>query len=162
MDINDSFDKIETMSEDEKWMQYAILEANIAKDKGEVPVGSIIIQNNQIIAKAHNCPISKNDPTAHAEVEALRRAGEKLNNYRLPRATLYVTLEPCTMCFGAMVHARIERVVFGATDSKSGVCGSTIDLSSESIFNHQISVTGGVLEVECKSMLKSFFKLRRK
>ena len=162
MDINDSFDKIETMSEDEKWMQYAILEANIAKDKGEVPVGSIIIQNNQIIAKAHNCPISKNDPTAHAEVEALRRAGEKLNNYRLPRTTLYVTLEPCAMCVGAMVHARIERVVFGAADPKSGVCGSTIDLSSASIFNHQISVSGGVLEVECKGMLKSFFKLRRK
>ena len=150
------------MIEDEKWMQLAILEANIAKDKGEVPVGSILVQNNQIISKAHNCPISKNDPTAHAEIEVLRKAGEKLNNYRLPQTTLYVTLEPCAMCLGAMIHARIERVVFGASDPKSGVCGSTIDLSSESIFNHQISVSGGVLEHECKNILQSFFKLRRK
>ena len=150
------------MMEDEKWMRCAILEANIAKDKGEVPVGSIIIQNNQIIAKAHNCPISKNDPTAHAEIEVLRKAGEKLHNYRLPKTTLYVTLEPCSMCLGAMVHARIERVVYGASDPKSGVCGSTIDLSSKSIFNHQISVSGGVLEHECKNILQSFFKLRRK
>jgi tRNA(adenine34) deaminase len=150
------------MSEDEKWMQYAIREANIAKDKGEVPVGSIIVQNNQIIAKAHNCPISKNNPTAHAEIEVLRKVGKKLMNYRLPKTTLYVTLEPCAMCLGAMIHARIERVVFGASDPKSGVCGSTIDLLSESIFNHQISVSGGVLEDECKNILKSFFKLRRK
>ena len=150
------------MTEDEKWMQLAILEANIAKDKGEVPVGSIIIQNNQIIAKAHNCPISKNDPTAHAEIEVLRKAGEILHNYRFPKTTLYVTLEPCAMCLGAMIHARIERVVFGASDPKSGVCGSTIDLSMESIFNHQISVSGGVLEHECKNILQSFFKLRRK
>ena len=150
------------MSEDEKWMQLAILEANIAKDKGEVPVGSILVQNNQIISKAHNCPISKNDPTAHAEIEVLRKAGEKLNNYRLPQTTLYVTLEPCAMCLGAMIHARIERGVFGASDPKSGVCGSTIDLSSESIFNHQISLSGGVLEHDCKNILQSFFKLRRK
>ena len=150
------------MIEDEKWMRYAIKEANIAKDKGEVPVGSIIIQNNQIIAKAHNCPISKNDPTAHAEIEVLRKAGEILHNYRLPKTTLYVTLEPCSMCLGAMIHARIERVVFGASDPKSGVCGSTIDLSLESIFNHQLSVSGGVLKHECKNILQSFFKLRRK
>ena len=150
------------MIEDEKWMQLAILEANIAKDKGEVPVGSILVQNNQIISKAHNCPISKNDPTAHAEIEVLRKAGEKLNNYRLPQTTLYVTLEPCAMCLGAMIHARIERVVFGASDPKSGVCGSTINLSSESIFNHQISLSGGVLEHDCKNILQSFFKLRRK
>ena len=150
------------MMEDEKWMQYAIIEANIAKDKGEVPVGSIIVQNNQIIAKAHNSPISKNDPTAHAEIEVLRKAGEILHNYRFPKTTLYVTLEPCAMCLGAMIHARIERVVFGASDPKSGVCGSTIDLSSESIFNHQISVSGGVLEHECKNILQSFFELRRK
>ena len=138
------------------------IEAEIAKDKGEVPVGSIIVQNNEIIAKAHNCPISKNDPTAHAEIEVLRKAGKKLLNYRLPKTTLYVTLEPCAMCLGAMIHARIERVVFGASDPKSGVCGSTIDLSTESIFNHQISVSGGVLEHECKNILQSFFKLRRK
>ena len=150
------------MNEHEHWMQFAIKESNKANIKGEIPVGSILVQNGQIIAKAHNCPISKNDPTAHAEIEVLRKAGKILHNYRLPKTTLYVTLEPCTMCLGAMIHARIERVVFGASDPKSGVCGSTIDLSSESIFNHQISVNGGVLEVECKSMLQSFFKLRRK
>ena len=150
------------MIEDEKWMRCAITEANIAKDKGEVPVGSILIQNNQIIAKAYNCPISKNDPTAHAEIEVLRKAGKKLLNYRFPETTLYVTLEPCAMCLGAMIHARIERVVFGASDPKSGVCGSTIDLPMESIFNHQISVSGGVLEHDCKNILHSFFKSRRK
>lgn len=149
------------MIEDEKWMRFAIKEANIAKGKGEVPVGSIIIQDNQIIAKAHNCPISKNNPTAHAEIEVLRKAGKKLLNYRLPKTTLYVTLEPCAMCLGAMIHARIERVVFGASDPKSGVCGSNINLSSESIFNHQISISGGVLEHECKNILQSFFKLKR-
>ena len=150
------------MNEDEKWMQFAIKEANIAKNKGEVPVGSILVQNNQIIAKAHNSPISKNDPTAHAEIEVLRKAGKKLLNYRLPKTTLYVTLEPCAMCIGAIIHARIERVVFGASDPKSGVCGSTIDLSSESIFNHQISVSSRVLEHDCKNILQSFFKLRRR
>jgi len=150
------------MSEDEKWMQHAIKESYIAKDIGEVPVGSILVQNNRIIARAHNCPISKNDPTAHAEIEVLRIAGKKLHNYRLPKTTLYVTLEPCTMCLGAMIHARVERVIFGASDFKSGVCGSTINLSSESIFNHQISISGGVLEEDCKKILKSFFKLRRK
>ena len=149
------------MVEDEKWMKFAIQEAEIAGDKGEVPVGSILVQNKQIIAKAHNCPISKNDPSAHAEIEVLRKSGQKLLNYRLPKTTLYVTLEPCAMCIGAMIHARIERVVFGALDSKSGVCGSTIDLPMESIFNHQISVSGGVLEHDCKNILQSFFKLKR-
>jgi tRNA(adenine34) deaminase len=149
------------MSEDEKWMYFAIKEANIAKDIGEVPVGSVIVKNNQIIARAHNCPISKNDSTAHAEIQVLRKAGKKLKNYRLPKTTLYVTLEPCAMCLGAIIHARIERLVFGAPDLKSGVCVTTIDLSSESIFNHQISVSGGILEQECKEILQSFFKLRR-
>ena len=149
------------MIEDEKWMRCAITEANIAKDKGEVPVGSIIIQNNQIIAKAHNCPISKNDPTAHAEIEALRKAGKKLLNYRLPKTTLYVTLEPCAMCIGAIIHARIERVVFGASDPKSGVCGSCMHLNEEKIFNHKISITGGVLEEESSELLRLFFKSRR-
>ncbi len=150
------------MTRDEKWMQVAISEALLAMDENEVPVGAILVQENILIAQAHNQPIKKNDPTAHAEIEVLRRAGEKLQNYRLAKTTLYVTLEPCAMCLGAMIHARIERVVFGASDPKSGVCGSTIDLSSESIFNHQISFSGGVLELECKNILQSFFKLRRK
>jgi tRNA(adenine34) deaminase len=150
------------MDEDEKWMKIAIDEAHLAMDENEIPVGAVLVQNNKLIAKAHNLPIKNNDPTAHAEIEVLRKAGKKLLNYRLPKATLYVTLEPCTMCLGAMIHARIERVVFGASDPKSGVCGSTIDLPSKSIFNHQISVSGRVLEYECKNILQSFFKLRRK
>ena len=150
------------MNEDEKWMKIAIEEAHLAMDENEIPVGAVLVQNNKLITQAHNRPIKNNDPTAHAEIEVLRKAGKKLQNYRLPKTTLYVTLEPCTMCLGAMTHARIERVVFGASDPKSGVCGSTIDLSSESIFNHQILVSGGVLEHECKNILQSFFKLRRK
>ena len=150
------------MTIDEKWMKIALIEAKLAMDENEVPVGAILVQGNNLIAKAHNQPIKKNDPTAHAEIQVLRKAGEKLKNYRLAKTTLYVTLEPCAMCFGAMIHARIERVVFGASDFKSGVCGSTIDLSSESIFNHQISVSGCILEHECKNILQSFFKLRRK
>ena len=149
------------MNEDEKWMQIAISEANLAKNLGEIPVGAVIIQNDKLIAKAHNQPIVNHDPTAHAEVEALRKAGRKLKNYRLPRTTLYVTLEPCAMCLGAMMHARIERVVFGASDPKTGVCGSKADLTSEAFFNHRIKVQGGVLEKETKNLLQSFFKSRR-
>ena len=150
------------MTIDEKWMKIALIEAKLAMDENEVPVGAILVQGNNLIAKAHNQPIKKNDPTAHAEIQVLRKAGEKLKNYRLAKTTLYVTLEPCAMCFGAMIHARINRVVYGASDFKSGVCGSTINLSTKSIFNHQISVSGGVLEHECKNILQSFFKIKRK
>ena len=150
------------MIEDEKWMKIAIDEAHLAMDENEIPVGAVLVKDNKLIAQSHNRPIINSDPTAHAEIEVLRKAGEKLQNYRLTKTTLYVTLEPCTMCLGAMIHARIERVVFGAFDPKSGVCGSSINLLSESIFNHQISVNGGVLEHECKNILQSFFKLRRK
>ena len=150
------------MIRDEQWMKIAIDEAHLAMKENEIPVGAVLVKENKLIAKAHNRPILNRDPTAHAEIEVLRKAGEKLKNYRLPKTTLYVTLEPCAMCLGAMIHARIERVVFGASDPKSGVCGSTIDLSSESIFNHQISASGGVLEHECKDILQSFFKLCRK
>ena len=150
------------MTRDEQWMKIAIDEAHLAMDENEIPIGAVLVKNNKLIAKAHNQPIINSDPTAHAEIEVLRKAGEILHNYRLPKTTLYVTLEPCTMCFGAMIHARIERLVFGVQDPKSGVCGSSIDLSSESIFNHQISVSGGVLEKDCKKILQSFFKLRRK
>jgi tRNA(adenine34) deaminase len=150
------------MITDEQWMKIAIDEAHLAIDENEIPVGAVLVKDNKLIARAHNRPIINSDPTAHAEIEALRKAGKKLLNYRLPRTTLYVTLEPCAMCLGAMVHARIERVVFGASDPKSGVCGSTIDLSSESFFNHQISVSRGVLEQDCKNILQSFFKSMRK
>ena len=150
------------MNEDEKWMQIAISEANLAKSKDEIPVGAVLIQNNELIAQAHNQPISHNDPTAHAEIQVLRIAAKQQSNYRLVGSTIYVTLEPCAMCLGAMMHARIKRIVFGASDPKTGVCGSCANLTSEAFFNHRISVLGGILEKESKEILQSFFKLRRK
>ena len=150
------------MNEDEKWMQIAIREANLAKSKDEIPVGAVLIQNSELIAQAHNQPISHNDPTAHAEIQVLRIAAKQQRNYRLVGSTIYVTLEPCAMCLGAMMHARIKRIVFGASDPKTGVCGSCANLTSEAFFNHRIAVLGGILEKESKEILQSFFKLRRK
>ena len=149
------------MTLDEKWMKIAIDEALLAMDENEIPVGSILVQNDKIIAKAHNQSILNNDPTAHAEIQLLRKAGKQQENYRLGGTTLYVTLEPCSMCFGAMIHARIERIVFGALDPKTGVCGSCIDLNKENFYNHKISITGGVLDKECSELLKLFFKSKR-
>ena len=149
------------MSNDEKWMRIAIEEANLAMDKNEVPVGAVLVKNDTLIAQAHNKPITKNDPTAHAEIQLLQKAGEQQKNYRLPESTLYVTLEPCTMCFGAMVHARIDRIVYGASDPKTGVCGSRMNLNEENFFNHKISITSGILEKESSELLKLFFKSRR-
>jgi tRNA(adenine34) deaminase len=149
------------MNIDEKWMKIALNEANLAMNEREIPVGAVLIQNNKLIARSHNQPIKNNDPTAHAEIQLLRKAGEQQKNYRLIGSTIYVTLEPCTMCFGAMVHARIERIVFGASDFKTGVCGSCINLNKENFFNHKISITGGVLENESSELLKLFFKSRR-
>ena len=146
---------------DEKWMALAIEQAKLAEQINEVPVGAVLVQDNQLIVSAHNQPISNNDPTAHAEIQLLRAAGKKLNNYRLPNTTLYVTLEPCTMCLGAMIHARISRVVFGAYDQKTGVCGSCQDLSTSKCFNHSIETEGGILADECKQLLQKFFKKRR-
>ena len=149
------------MNEDEKWMKIAIDEAILAKSDGEIPVGAVLIQNNKIIAKTHNQPISNHDPTAHAEVAVLREAGKKLKNYRLVGCTLYVTLEPCLMCLGAIIHARIERVVFGAFDFKTGVCGSCEDLTKSKTINHKVIISGGILENDCRKMLNEFFILRR-
>ena len=149
------------MTKDEKWMQIAIDEAKLAMKEDEIPVGSILVQNEKIIAKAHNQPIGNNDPTAHAEIQLLRKAGKQKENYRLIGSTLYVTLEPCAMCFGAMIHARIERIVFGALDPKTGVCGSCMNLNNENFFNHKISITGGVLEKESSDLLRLFFKSLR-
>jgi tRNA(adenine34) deaminase len=148
-------------SVDEKWMALAIEQAKLAEQIEEVPVGAVLVQNDQLIASAHNQPISNNDPTAHAEIQLLRKAGKKLNNYRLPNTTLYVTLEPCTMCLGAIIHARVSRIVFGAYDPKTGVCGSCIDLSTSKCFNHQVKIQGGILADECKILLQNFFKRRR-
>ena len=149
------------MNEDEKWMQIAIQEAIKAEKEGEVPVGAILVKDGLLIAKAHNQPISKNDATAHAEIQLLRTAGGKLKNYRLNGTSLYVTLEPCAMCLGAIMHARIERIIFGARDLKKGVCGSSENLINANCFNHKIDLTGGVLENESSQLLKNFFISRR-
>ena len=149
------------MNKDEKWMQIALHEANLAMNENEIPVGAVLVKNGKLISQSHNQSIRKNDPTAHAEIQLLRKAGEQQKNYRLIGSSLYVTLEPCAMCFGAMVHARIERIVFGASDFKTGVCGSCINLNKENFFNHKISITGGVLENESSELLKLFFKSRR-
>ena len=150
------------MNNDEKWMAIAIKQAIKADTEGEVPVGAVIVKDGQLFAQAHNQPISTNDATAHAEIQLLRTAGKLQKNYRLINTTIYVTLEPCAMCLGAMMHARIKRIVYGASDPKTGVCGSHVDLSSESFFNHEMEISGGVLEKECKELLQSFFKSRRK
>jgi tRNA(adenine34) deaminase len=149
------------MNEDEKWMALALEQANKAEEEGEVPVGAILVKDGLLIAKAHNQPISTNDPTAHAEIQLLRAAGKKLKNYRLTGTSLYVTLEPCAMCLGAIMHARIKRLVFGAYDPKTGVCGSSENLMDAKCFNHKITLTSGVLESESKQALKNFFNSRR-
>jgi len=146
---------------DEKFMRFAFIEAQKSKSINEVPVGAIIVMNDRVISRAHNLSISQNDPTSHAEINALRNAGKKIDNYRLTGATLYVTLEPCAMCYGAIIHARISRLVFGAYDPKTGVCGSSSNLYEQACFNHSPQITGGVLEEECSLILKDFFKKRR-
>ena len=149
------------MNDDEKWMALALEQANKAEEDGEVPVGAILVKDGLLIAKAHNQPISTNDVTAHAEIQLLRAAGKKLKNYRLTGTSLYVTLEPCAMCLGAIMHARVEHVVFGAYDPKTGVCGSSENLIDANCFNHKIDLVSGVLENESKQLLKNFFNSRR-
>lgn len=149
------------MNEDEKWMNLALEQAVKAEKEGEVPVGAILVKDGLVVARAHNQPISTNDPTAHAEIQLLRAAGEELNNYRLNGTSLYVTLEPCAMCLGAMMHARVERIVYGAHDPKTGVCGSSENLMDANCFNHKIDLVSGVLENESKQLLKKFFISRR-
>ena len=149
------------MNNDEKWMSLALKQAIKAEEEGEVPVGAILVKDGLVIAKAHNQPISTNDATAHAEIQLIRNAGKKQENYRLTGTSLYVTLEPCAMCLGAMMHARIERIIYGAHDSKTGVCGSSENLFNANCFNHKIDLVSGVLENECKQLLKKFFISRR-
>lgn len=146
---------------DELWMTEALNLAREAGAAGEVPVGAVVVLDGQIIGRGFNQPISRHDPTAHAEVVALRDAATRLGNYRLPGATLYVTLEPCMMCAGAMMHARLARVVFGAKDPKTGVAGSVLDLFGEARLNHHAEITGGVRAEECGQLLSSFFAARR-
>ena len=149
------------MNEDEKWMQIAIQEAIKAEKDGEVPVGAVLVKDDLVIAKAHNQPISTNDATAHAEIQLIRAAGKIQENYRLTGASLYVTLEPCAMCLGAIMHARIKRIIYGAYDSKTGACGSSENLIHANCFNHKVDLASGVLENECKQLLKNFFISRR-
>jgi tRNA(adenine34) deaminase len=139
----------------------ALAEARIAGEAGEVPVGAVVVAGGEVIAKGHNRSEIDNDPSAHAEIVALREAARKTDNYRLTNATLYVTLEPCAMCMGALVQARIERLVFGAYDPKAGAAGSAIDLSDSPSFNHRFEITGGVLANECGAVLKAFFESKR-
>lgn len=150
-----------TTERDEEFMTAALELARAAGAAGEVPVGAVVVQDDAIVGRGWNQPIGRHDPTAHAEVMALRDAAQRLANYRLPGATLYVTLEPCAMCVGAIMHARIARVVFGACDPKTGAAGSVIDLFAEERLNHHADVLGGVLAEECGGLLSSFFAARR-
>ena len=146
---------------DEAWMRYAFRLAQRAEEQGEVPVGSVIVKDNRCIAEGWNSVIERHDPTAHAEIVALRAAGLALENYRLGAVTLYVTLEPCVMCMGAMSNARINRLVFGAYDAKRGAVCNALSLSDASFLNHHINWVGGVLEHDCSGLLRDFFKARR-
>jgi tRNA(adenine34) deaminase len=147
--------------DDQRWMNYAISLAKTAAQQNEVPVGAVLVKNNELIGEGHNAPISQNDPTAHAEIIAMRRAAQQLGNYRLIDSTLYVTLEPCAMCAAAMVHARITRLVFGASDPKAGAVISQARLMDAPYFNHRISYTNGLYDQECGHLLSEFFKARR-
>jgi tRNA(adenine34) deaminase len=143
------------------FMRLALEQAQHARDLGEVPVGAVVVKDGAVIAVGYNQPIGKHDPTAHAEIVALRAAAEALGNYRLPGCELYVTLEPCVMCSGAMMHARLAKVVYGAADPKTGAGGSVVNLFEQEQLNHHTEIAGGVMAEECGAMLKSFFAARR-
>jgi tRNA(adenine34) deaminase len=144
------------------WMREALRLAGQGYLAGEVPVGAIVVKGGKIVGRGFNAPISSHDPSGHAEIRALRDAAARLGNYRLTGCDLYVTLEPCAMCAGAIMHARIERVIYGASDPKTGACGSVLDLFAEKRINHHTSVVGGMLAEECGQMLSRFFAERRR
>ena len=143
--------------DDAYWMEQALEQAQRARAVGEVPVGAVLVADGRVIGAGHNAPVSARDPTAHAEIGALRAAAEARGNYRLPGSVLYVTVEPCTMCVGAIVHARVARVVFAAAEPKAGAS----DLFADARYNHRVAVTGGVLAEECGALLSAFFRSRR-
>lgn len=149
------------MPTDEEFMRAALALAGTAAAAGEVPVGAVVVRDGRVIGQGHNRPISSRDPTAHAEIVALREAAAAEGNYRLPGCELYVTLEPCAMCVGALVHARVARVVFGARDPKTGACGSIVDLPAIAHWNHHAAFEGGILAEECGALLRRFFAERR-
>jgi tRNA(adenine34) deaminase len=148
-------------AQDLSMMKIAMDLAQEAAVAGEVPVGAIVVKDGQIIGRGSNAPIGLHDPSAHAEIQALRDAAKNIGNYRLVDCTLYVTLEPCAMCAGAIQHARISRLVYGASDAKTGACGSVVNLMAETKLNHQTEVTSGIMAEETASLLSSFFKERR-
>jgi tRNA(adenine34) deaminase len=147
--------------EDITWMQRAIQLAKTAASHQEIPVGAVLVLENQVIGEGWNRPIQTHDPSAHAEIVALREGAEKIQNYRMVNSTLYVTLEPCVMCVGALVHARVKRVVYGAPDPKTGAVKSVFDLGQTAAFNHRIEYAGGLLAEECGALLREFFRQRR-
>ncbi|OGP82937.1 MAG: tRNA-specific adenosine deaminase [Deltaproteobacteria bacterium RBG_16_58_17] len=149
------------MEIDERWMELALEEAALAREAGEVPVGAVIVRGEELLARALNRPISLHDPSAHAEILAIRQAAAAAGNYRLAGTTLYVTLEPCIMCAGAIIHARIERLVFGAADPKNGAAVSLYRLFEDRRFNHAVAITGGVLREACAEILSGFFREKR-
>jgi len=150
------------LAEDEAWMRHAIRLAQRAEAQGEVPVGAVLVLDNKCMAEGWNRPITDNDPTAHAEIMAMRLAGQRLANYRLLDCTLYVTLEPCVMCMGAIAHARVKRLVFGAIDEKRGAVCSALELANADFLNHQVDWQGEILAEICGDLLRDFFKVRRK
>jgi tRNA(adenine34) deaminase len=147
---------------DQDWMRYAIRLAQRAEQQGEVPVGALVVYENRCLAEGWNQPIQNHDPTAHAEIQAIRKAGQVLINYRLIDCTLYVTLEPCVMCMGAIAHSRVKRLVFGAFDPKRGAVCNALQLSDAPFLNHHIDWQGGILEADCSSLLTDFFKAKRR
>lgn len=159
---NDSADSAIDAAADERWMREALLLARQAGEAGEVPVGAIVVQDNEIVGKGFNQPIRTCDATAHAEIVAIRNASQFRKNYRLPGTTLYVTIEPCTMCFGAMLHARIDRLVFGAAEPRAGAIVSQASPIGTGHYNHALSTTQGVLAQECSALMQDFFRARRK
>ena len=160
--MTDSADTPISIAQDTAWMRLAIEQAHQAESLGEVPVGAVLVIDGALIAAAFNAPISGCDPSAHAEIAVLRKAAELRKNYRLPFSTLYVTIEPCTMCMGAMIHSRVQRVVFGAREPRAGAVVSQLQLAGQSFYNHQIEVTEGVLADDCGALVSTFFRAKRK
>lgn len=150
-----------TAQSDPDWMRLALAQADLAAQAGEVPVGAVIVKRGELVGVGHNAPIGNHDPSAHAEISAIRSAGIYLGNYRLTECEIYVTLEPCAMCAGAIQHARIQRLVFGASDAKTGACGSVVDLFGEPKLNHHTQVVSGVMAPESARLLADFFAARR-
>ena len=162
MQTNSDLQQDETSERDQHWMREAMAQARLAAKKGEVPVGAVLLAaDRELVASGHNQPILSCDPSAHAEIVVLREAARKLDNYRLPGTTLYVTVEPCTMCVGALVHARVARIVYGAREPRTGAIESAQRLFETGEYNHRPQITGGVLADECATLLTEFFAARR-